>query len=693
MSTRLAGLVLVTSLAFVCEAAAGGAEEIPMLCKRAKTPKRPAGAPKYSDVGMRLFRKHKNGEEIEAGKAFHITRAEWSYIKDKEYIKKVHELGWSFQGTTCAVTYKAEHAKKEKNGEPMLDHFKKKGRYWANMKNEAYRKWYVQHMKEWVDAGADSIQRDEPTTCRRTPVGVAAAFHKDVHARFEKLTGRRLPISCNLAWNKPPFHSRGLPVIRNFDFGMAEFYARQLSPVQFAAAAREAEKLGMALVYTGGGHMSMPQIRLAVAGSYANGINYIVPWDQFTGIKKPRLFAKPEKVADLYGFIRAIPEYLDGYEAAGEYIPASLASRDARAELARELFAGRAFTAVMVSASKNGGFGIGGNAPNGGGGIPRLYLTRAGLNYNVLKSASAKTESGKVEVTTFIHDGKQRIAVYRNGEPAGKQEGKDYRVQTAFNCLSVPFQGGNKNHSGDLAEFMVFRGQLPAERLSTLHAALKRKYLADTGEGSAAIPEKALGKDLMLHLSAETLAGSHKKGQAVRQWAARTGHVALVPSVKLPDGKKASAPTFVPKAINGRPAVRFDGIDDFLRIAGIGSSTGAFQVADGTGSGQLSISARAKPGDASAPVVLHLVEWSSKAKPTTVLLNPGAFFKNGELNVSLLMPAPYDKQTHDAAEKTKNYTPLLKRIAVSATKKEGLISVEVPALSPWGILVVSLKKE
>jgi hypothetical protein len=65
------------------------------LAKRAE---RPQGAPKLSDVSMRLFRKYPDQREIAMAKAFHITRADWCYVRDPDYIRRVHDLGWSFQG-------------------------------------------------------------------------------------------------------------------------------------------------------------------------------------------------------------------------------------------------------------------------------------------------------------------------------------------------------------------------------------------------------------------------------------------------------------------------------------------------------------------------------------------------------------------------------------------------------------------
>ena len=305
------GIAIAVCVAVIAAADARGGQT---ACEAAKPAKRPKGAPRLSDVSMRLFRKKKDGAELAAAKAFHITRADWSYIKDPQYIKTVHDLGWTFQGTMNAVTRNAEHAKRDKNGKPMLDHFSKPGRYWADNDNESYRRWYLEQLAEWIDAGADSIQRDEPTTCRRTPIPDAARFLKEMHAAFEKRLGRHVPMSCNLAWNGCVFGGKGEPVAALFDFGMAEMGRDKVRPDFLWAASRDVRRRGKAMVYTSGQKLGVKTYRLAIAGCYATGMHFIVPWDQFAGVNKPRVFSRPEDLADLYGFVRANAAYLDGYE-------------------------------------------------------------------------------------------------------------------------------------------------------------------------------------------------------------------------------------------------------------------------------------------------------------------------------------------------------------------------------------------
>jgi hypothetical protein len=129
------------------------------------------------------------------------------------------------------------------------------------------------------------------------------------------------------------------------------------------------------------------------------------------------------------------------------------------------------------------------------------------------------------------------------------------------------------------------------------------------------------------------------------------------------------------------------------------------------GSGKLSAFIRAKPGDANAPVVIHLVE-REKGAPAKILLPTARFFGKSGFKVTLIEPVPYDAALHAQAEQDKNYSRLIRETTLISTEKEGFwqrmaslvglrakspptapteegwTTVSVPALNPWGILVV-----
>ena len=131
---------------------------------------------------------------------------------------------------------------------------------------------------------------------------------------FEENLGRHVPMSCNLAWNGSVFGGKGEPVTMLFDFGMAEMGLNKVKPDFLLRASRDARRRGKAMVYTSHQNLGIPAYRLAIAGCYATGMHFMVPWDQFGGVNKPRVFSRPKELADLYGFVRANTLFLDGYE-------------------------------------------------------------------------------------------------------------------------------------------------------------------------------------------------------------------------------------------------------------------------------------------------------------------------------------------------------------------------------------------
>ena len=105
------------------------------------------------------------------------------------------------------------------------------------------------------------------------------------------------------------------------------------------------------------------------------------------------------------------------------------------------------------------------------------------------------------------------------------------------------------------------------------------------------------------------------------------------------------------------------------------------------GSGKLSAFIRAKPGDANAPVVIHLVEREEGA-PTTFRLPTARFFGANAIKVTLRVPFPYDAALHSQAEKGKDYRSLIRETTLTTTTEGAWTLVSVPALNPWGILLV-----
>jgi hypothetical protein len=99
---------------------------------------------------------------------------------------------------------------------------------------------------------------------------------------------------------------------------------------------------------------------------------------------------------------------------------------------------------------------------------------------------------------------------------------------------------------------------------------------------------------------------------------------------------------------------------------------------------------RAKPGNFNAPVVVHLVDWDNIPITSTISLSISRLFPDKQLTVKLLTPKPYNEAEHDAAEATKDYGSLVNSVGLSIGWLGGdEATVTVPALNPWGVLVVA----
>ncbi len=221
------------------------------------------------------------------------------------------------------------------------------------------------------------------------------------------------------------------------------------------------------------------------------------------------------------------------------------------------------FTIFMVTRSDNSDFGLSGNGANGSGSVPRLYLSRRGISYNSLNTVNISTLSDSVEITVFTHDGGSNLKVYRNGTLAGSGISSAVEAFGGGGNLGIPLQANNQNIAGDIAEIIIYDRSLNTNERQGVEA-----YLGDLYGGISGIPmnpkETDLARNLKLWLSADVLSITHTDGAVVNAWPASAGFDAVVPSLTLPNGQTAGAPTFKYDAINGRPAVRFDGVNDFM---------------------------------------------------------------------------------------------------------------------------------
>jgi hypothetical protein len=98
---------------------------------------------------------------------------------------------------------------------------------------------------------------------------------------------------------------------------------------------------------------------------------------------------------------------------------------------------------------------------------------------------------------------------------------------------------------------------------------------------------------------------------------------------------------------------------------------------------------RGQPGKPDASAVVHLVDWRASPEPFRVKLRPELFHASGQLELSLLVPPKYDAATHAKAAESGDFSALRKELPTTTSRQSGWLIAEIPALDPWGVLVVS----
>jgi len=117
------------------------------------------------------------------------------------------------------------------------------------------------------------------------------------------------------------------------------------------------------------------------------------------------------------------------------------------------------------------------------------------------------------------------------------------------------------------------------------------------------------------------------------------------------------------------------------------SGRGAIAAIEG-GSGEVLAVVRAKPGEPEAPVVVHLVDWGAEPKPLTLKLRSAGLFGARSVVAELFMPAPYEKRAHETAAQTRDYAALARSVKLPVAVEGDWTVAKIPALGPWGIVVV-----
>lgn len=150
------------------------------------------------------------------------------------------------------------------------------------------------------------------------------AFYGNLRKILNRHFGRKVPFSCNNTSLQ-----QWTPVHLQFDWAMSELMFRTANPQHLYERYREAIGHGKVQV------LSTPKPigevedykafrrlnRQVIAQAYSLGGLCKVPWDLFlqTVDGRGRYFGEAKNYADLYGFVRGMAPYLEGYEEAAAY--------------------------------------------------------------------------------------------------------------------------------------------------------------------------------------------------------------------------------------------------------------------------------------------------------------------------------------------------------------------------------------
>jgi hypothetical protein len=144
---------------------------------------------------------------------------------------------------------------------------------------------------------------------------------------------------------------------------------------------------------------------------------------------------------------------------------------------ANACLAGKPFTVFLVTQSEDVRFGVCGNAANGSGGIPRLYLTRGSFSYDqIAGSVSVGGRPGTPAVTVYRHDGLRTASARSGGRATGKRDDLPVVEQFGGGNLAIPFWSGHDNHAGNLGEIIAYDRHLTDAEVEAIEEDLALRY-------------------------------------------------------------------------------------------------------------------------------------------------------------------------------------------------------------------------
>ena len=347
----------------------------------------------------------------------------------------------------------------------------------------------------------------------------------------------------------------------------------------------------------------------------------MVPWDVYMPSDAPRYFGTAAQYADLFGFIRANSQYLDGYEYAGAFGPGikcDLWGRefpvqlpvDSRVCVVLRAVPGRTDGAVVVHlvdwSDEPRPFRVTLSPLKFFGDKPLKLTLLTPAPYDETRHAKAETTRsyGTLVETTSLEGGyatsislpalnpwglvviepDETLAagvwqpVIRAEESGFFRDALGVSMTTASSGASLHFTTDGSEptpaaprYTGpfELSDSTLLKGIAVSADGRTSRVASASFKRITTGPVPAAPDSPGLGENLKLWLAADAL--TLPDGAPVPQWPARVGPDAVARPHKTFDGRLTQPPTYAANALNGRPALQFDGIDDSLAIGGFAS--------------------------------------------------------------------------------------------------------------------------
>jgi len=170
------------------------------------------------------------------------------------------------------------------------------------------------------------------------------------------------------------------------------------------------------------------------------------------------------------------------------------------------------------------------------------------------RNVGTLVRTGSWALIEWRYDG-TRIHVQR--QKGGDQTRTAANLGAAVGVLNVGVTYGANYFSGDMAEIIVYKTALSDADRAAVKSYLSAKYNITVAPPSAAIPTNGL----TLWLNAGDMASVCHDSAIVPLW---EDSASLVPDLAFSTATAGQAPRFMANVVNGQPAVRFDGVSDYL---------------------------------------------------------------------------------------------------------------------------------